>query len=166
MKITINENESYDINFPELVSKEEFFAIKLRLDTIVKLLGKDPLLQLTKEMPKTPSVRNPHAPIEQRPWDQSRKNAIELVRVHYFGIDEEKQAYEKISGRVWRDIYKRVSGLKERWNIQPKDIGLTRWPTVKEMWGAKELEHLKIQNGTKTETEEKTNAEVEKTPIN
>ncbi len=158
MKIKINENETYEIKVPEVIDGRELFTFKSRIDHILKLVGRDPLMQTAQDKPLTPvKTRNPHAPIEQRPWDQSRENALKFIRCHYFGTDEEKQAYEQISGKPWKDIYKRTSGIKIRWNIKPEDVDMIRWPSVGERKDNDSLEHLKIQNETETNTEKTDN---------
>ncbi len=157
MKIKINQYESYNIEFPDEIGAQEFFAMKGRIDNIARLIGKDPLLQTAQDVPFTPikaqRIRQ-SSTIEQRPWSQSREKAIKFVKCHYCGTDEEKAEYVKISGKPWINIYKRVSGLKQQHNIQPEEVGLTRFPLVGENASFKGVDHLKIQNETKTEIQE------------
>lgn len=151
MKIKINENETYEIKVPEEIDGRELFTFKSRIDHILKLVGRDPLIQTAQDKPLTPIERNPHAPIEQRPWDKDRNEAIKLAKTHYFGIDEEKKAYEQLTHKTWLAVSKNVSPSKMKWQIKPEEIGLTRWPAMGEMTKFGNVNHLKIQNETKTE---------------
>ncbi len=154
MKIKINQYESYNIDFPDEIGAQEFFAMKGRIDNIARLIGKDPLLQTAQDAPMTEFKQTKvHAPIEQRPWDASREEGLKFIKCQYFGTQIERAEYEKISQRTWGDISKRVSSCKIKWNIQPKEVGMIRFPTI---WEARKrlINTLKIQNETETEIQE------------
>lgn len=129
MKIKINESEIYMITIPEEVNANQLFTIISRLNTIGKLIGRDPM-----SMPVP--INNISTKRHYKPRDaltssnffsfiQSREEALKVLIIHYHGTATQKYELAKKYGRKWTAIMKRFAYTKAKWNIQPKEVGLT-----------------------------------------
>ena len=137
MKIKINDFEAYDINLPDEVSGQQFFEVVGRLNQIMRLIGKDPLLSIAKAVPQSlnqdGTVRKKKKGF--RPWTKNREEAIYLLRLHYVCRDKDvKNAYAREQGMIWNDITKTISNVKQRWDIKPEEVGISHYPSLGKCW--------------------------------
>lgn len=154
MKIKINEFETYNINISEEYTPQEFRELMSRLQYIEKLVGKDPLIKAAME---NPSSLNDYTKPRDRPWNQSRESAIRYMKEYYASnkIQKEKVVAEN---NVPSTMYRQDMGtLRARYSIQPNEIGLIEFPGV----GQSPIFLPQTQNGTKTNTEEEEEKEIQ-----
>lgn len=126
IEIEINKNESYNLIIPQFISKDSFFEIVNRLNHIQKIIGKDPLNQMTikDEVPFVPK----HSSGFHMKDFTNREQTIELLTDYYSKGSKElilkKYGYVKslISTQSLRS-------LRDRFNVNPNDVGLVNWPT-------------------------------------
>ena len=126
MKIIINENESYQINFPEEVSGEEFLGIKSRLDSIEKLLNKNLFFQTPKQSQPIKTKKKK----EKKEYFLNRDLAIKLIAKYYKSTAlQKKELLEGCGSSV--DIFKNDrKRLIDFWKIQPNEINLKEFVTA------------------------------------
>lgn len=158
MKIKLNEYMFLTIN-KEILEPDEFGEFMTQLNVISKIVKRDFLSneenvsEKTKlvKLEKTKSTRQyvksgkykngsseiietkNNKPLQRREWCDSKEKVIKLLKIHYFGSKEDKNEIAKKIGLTWTNINKSFYNIKNRFNIQPKDIGLKRFPTSKEL---------------------------------
>lgn len=133
MKIKINSREAYEIQLPETIGKDELISITERFEKLIKFLGKDELMASVPEENKKekkikyPSGRKkPH----KREWARNRNMVIKLLKIHYFGTKGDKEIISKNLKANWSDnIMRSLTNLTKKWKIQPKEVGLKKFPT-------------------------------------
>lgn len=137
MKIQISEDEVYEIKLPEEVnSLEKFNEILNKLERIIKLLRiKDNFL---KENEKTigkietniyPNRR--YSKLNPNPFVNTREKVLDLLQYCYYGTKEDKERIEKIMGRSYAYISKKLFTYRKKYNIEPQEIGLKSFGTKK-----------------------------------
>lgn len=135
MKIQINENESYEINLPDIITIKEFLYIVNKVSSIAQ---NNQELSSSKEA-KRRYVKSGKYCGAKYPWTQNRDKAVELVKLHYFGEKEKKEQIARSNNISWYDIVKSLHNLKKRFDIKPQEIGLREFPP---RGGSRELKIL------------------------
>jgi hypothetical protein len=129
MKITVNENESYEIEMPKELKIQQLPFLAERLFKISKILGKDILLDAINNKDKKE--------VKHKTYKISRKNLtkemlIELFKIYY----SENSKAEKV--RLMKD--KNIDNyyfshqawiLRKKFEIMPQDIGVKKFPSGK-----------------------------------
>lgn len=131
MIIQINEYESYNIAIPEKVTPSQFFEFKSRLDTIAKLIGKDPLLNIASAIPtiKSTSKRPRGTPPTDRFWFQNRENAVRVLKNYYKLSGYQKEQYGYENGVTKTVLKNDMILIKAKYSISPEEVGLISYPT-------------------------------------
>ena len=134
MKIKINSHEAYEIQLPETIGKDELISITERFEKLIKFLGKDELMAGSPEE-KSSKVKKINYPAERKPmhrreWARDKNIVIKLLKIHYLGTKEQKEAIAKELKTDWNDnIMRSLTNLTKRHKIQSKEIGLKKFPT-------------------------------------
>ena len=132
MKIKLNANETYEINFPEVVTSQEFLGIKMRLDVVEKLINKDVFVNSSVESSKKNhyKLKKDRTSMLGNPIKDNKEAVIEFFKLLYYGSDEEKEKFKEKYGASWRDIYesKNYGWMREKWKLAAQDIGLDKFP--------------------------------------
>jgi hypothetical protein len=128
MKIKINQNETYEISLPNEIeiSIQEASIFATRLLKIVKAIGKDEIMEGMTEIAQKRSY-NLAGNSKSKIWIKDRDETIKLLKLHYHASLDEKRAYANEYNTNWETLCNKLSALKERWNIQPQEVGLERW---------------------------------------
>lgn len=149
MKIKINEFETYEIHYDDKkeMSKTEFIIYVERLENIRKLLSKSQVLEEEQEYTTYPKKRKEYTKRRRiglnSNWTDSREKVIYLMSVFYSG---DKQLRNEICKKIKRlpdDVQKGFYGLKKRYDIQSKEVGLKRWLVKHE---SRKLTDVRIPN--------------------
>jgi len=111
MKIEINENESYEINFPEKITTENFIFLVERLKEITKIINKTPSTESKKEVVFNKKSHN----TERIPF-RNKEEVILNLKIYYFGTKEEKKEL------VQKYKYDDIIGLGRAFNYARKNI--------------------------------------------
>ena len=146
MIIKINELEEYKINFPqenESINIEKLYFLIERLSKIAKVVGKDPLIQISQQL-ESPIKEKRHYQKSQRgqAWRNIREEAIRFLTLMYHGTKEEKIAYANIYNLSWNRMVIAGWGVRNKFNIKPEEVKMIAFPTNKEI---RNYEHLKIK---------------------
>lgn len=129
MKIKVNENETYEINFPEDVDTQQFFELFSRLSHISKMISKDPIVQSSFRSPiNSNGTRHYRNTGIHKAFNKDREEAIRFGRLHYHGTKEEKQKVAAECKLGWDDLIKGFSYAKKKWKIKPHELGLRNFP--------------------------------------
>lgn len=136
MEIKINQHESYKIDIPSVVDKVTFFGLLDKLNSISKILSKSDLFAnagvinedgeklITFEHRKyKPRIKT------NRDWCNTREKVVSILKLHYSDDKKGKEKKAKEIGQDWDTIVKSFHGLKKRYNIQPKEVGLKFFPS-------------------------------------
>jgi hypothetical protein len=148
MRIHITSNEIYEINIPmdKEFSKQEFSIFVSRLNQIMKLLGKDEVLEAIKS-PVQERKKYTKSGLERkerknaRPFTKSREIALQVLHTHYWGTKEQKEEIAKQLNMTWENINKAIYYITKKWKIQSQEIGMKAFPVRKkwsEFWHNKE----------------------------
>lgn len=133
MKIKIDKDETYNIEFPENMEMPEFSALVDRLMIIRKIFWKpvNPTMILQSE-PALPREYKPRHSNRIR-VGSDRNKAIEIVRA-YYEVDGEEKYNEmlKLYDNDRNALSKQVNALKTKRKITPEEVGMIRFPTIHE----------------------------------
>jgi hypothetical protein len=132
MILKINQFEEYKIILPEkdeLVEVDKFYSLVSRLHIISKSLMKDPLIEISKEIPglvneKKKVYSYPH----KRMIIETREQCLLIAKDYFFLTKDEFN--KKYSPNKTIDFGSQFFGLRKKHNIQPSDIGFTQWPSI------------------------------------
>jgi len=138
MKIQINPNETYEISFPDEISKEKFLELASRLNLINKLLGKDEIAEAVAKA--VINLKNPKSPPhkfnpEARKIIKQREVYIAMLKSYYLDTPEEfmkKAKYFKIENYITSKSKMGQGGilkLKAKLQVQPQEVGIKFFPT-------------------------------------
>jgi len=142
MKININKDEVYELNFPDEITPDEFLEIYERFGNIAKLIklsNQEKVIdtfknQFNQRVRKPYILKNPLNPdkITQRcntnPFLDTKEKILDLLQYAYHGSKEDKERICKLMGYSWSDINKRFHNLFKRFNFLPSEVGLTQIP--------------------------------------
>jgi hypothetical protein len=64
-----------------------------------------------------------------RPFTKDREIALKVLYTHFWGTDEQKQAIANQYGVSWEKITKSITILRQKWKIEPKEVGLKEFPS-------------------------------------
>jgi len=154
MKIKINNQETYDIAVAEEYSVTDFIEFSERINKIANIISlnavKDTELKhsiapkttklKTTKIQKT-KVKKVKKVKGKRLWE-TREEALKVLRLHYHGTKDVKNAYANLVGKEWNSITKAFSNLIKRYNIQPSEIGLSSFSKKTESESDLELPSL------------------------
>ncbi len=129
MKIKLSKSESYIIDFPEEVEAIEFLGIISRLNELKKLLTVS-APEITSDI--LLSNKNHRKRGAKRAFWRTRKDAINLLKLHYFGSKDDKEKLAKRWGMNWKDISSQMYNIRIKWNIAPEEIDLKKFPNLQE----------------------------------
>ena len=146
MKITISDDEIYELKLPELVNNpEEFYQILKKLDNIAKIMKINLAMGTTfnkfkneyQERETNIGIKkkkyyfnNPNSPrSNQNPYFDTKEKVLDVLQYAYHGNKDDKKRISKIMGFNWNDISKRFHNLFKRYDIKPNEIGLTNLPS-------------------------------------
>jgi hypothetical protein len=147
MKVKINDEETYEINLKDEYSREEFASLLEKLDKISNLIQTPAFLTNKKKKAGRPKLEKPtqslpaSIPKKSRKkskvrvrWD-NRDEVLKALNIHYNGTKEDKQAYAREKGIDWDKLIKGFSGLRKRYNVKPKELGISKFPTrTEKIW--------------------------------
>lgn len=166
MKIKINEQESYEIKFQDEMSLQELEEFSHRINQILKMnqmsvMGYVKKLGQPRHYNKSGKYTNEAKGLSRkvgnkREWCNTKEKALELLKLQYFGEKEDKEKKAKEVGySSWVEINKALHGLKKRYKIQPKEVGLKAFPpkTAGQLM-RKMIPSLMLKNG-RTKTKKK-----------
>lgn len=149
MKIKINEYAEYNIKIKDSLDQQEFFQFLDTLNQIAKMIKKDFLVDSDdmiqedkKESPKIKSATPKK--LHKREYLDTKEKAIKILKLHYFGNKEKKNKFAEDNNTEWVTIVKGIHGLKNRYSILPKEIGLKSYPTKTGLGELDEIEKLKL----------------------
>lgn len=143
LKINLSEKETYIIEIPEKLQEDEFMILLERLNKISRFIQKDDSRILLKNAPsknenntiekkRDVSTRKKRKPSRPIPQLKDRNFILSMLKLHYFGKEEDKIKFEKDFNYSWNNLVKRFTVLKERHQIKPYEIGLKKFPTQAE----------------------------------
>lgn len=134
MRIEISKQENYEIEFPDKVSGRDFKILLRRLNEIAKLMEKsngiknsnlETEIKVTKKRKHRKLIR------------YDRETIIALLKIHYNTRNREekqKKMNKLVNGISQKQFVKGVTHYKAKFNIKPKEVGLTRFPRRSEGW--------------------------------
>lgn len=125
MKIRLKENEIYEIKIPEEIDTENLFILLDRLKVITKL---SELSDIRKDI-KTEKRKYTQNPTKTTRLYNTKEKTLDLLQYAHHGTKEDKERICKLLNMSWKEIQKRFYNLIKRYNIQPNEVGLTRWKT-------------------------------------
>ena len=157
MKVQINKEEIYEIKLPESVTtKEQLDYVINRLQQISKLSdeqeqpfsveqindnGNHPInLRNHLNYPTIIPIRkngnyNPYDGFSNKKYARhtffdTREKAIYILQLHYHGTQEQRmRIIEKMNIKGgWNEFSKGFWGIRHKYNMQPKELGLIRIP--------------------------------------
>lgn len=142
MKIKINEYAEYNIKIKDSLDQQEFFQFLDTLNQIAKMIKKDFLVdsdndmiqEEKKETPKVIKVKNNNNSKLKVLWD-SKEKAIKLIKLHYWGTKEKREKAIEGFDITWTGMAQRIWNIRKKYNIQPKEVGLKRFPTIHDVSG-------------------------------
>jgi hypothetical protein len=140
MKIRIKEDEVYEIKIPEEINASDILILLDRLKVIAKLSELSEIRVRTKTETRS-YVKKGDSP--SRFWN-TREKALDLLQYAYHGTEEDKERISKLIRRDWKKTQKQFHLIKKRYNIQPDEVGLTKWKT---QYDSKNLD-VRIPNWT------------------
>jgi len=145
MKIKINKNEFYTIDFEEEVTTQQFIELIDRLNTIRRLLIKDPFIGVLSQQSngKRTYIRTVKRGIKRK-FICDRNEAVRVLRIHYHGSYKDKKAISKEYQQDWTNIAKSLPNVRKKWNIKPDEVGLIAFPRYGQ--GRYSLNNLRIPN--------------------
>ena len=127
IKIKINENESYSINFDkEEISAEEFIGFLERLKDIEKVLLKSAVIsdfKVKKTRKNKFSKSNPRIT-----WTGDRNRVLEALKIKYNGTDAERQALAQKNGISYIELSKILIYQMHKHGVKPQEVGLASFP--------------------------------------
>lgn len=174
MKIKINEDISYDIQLAEVIESSEQLE-----DLIEKLMNvrKFVLLMKKKSEPSEliPVLRGDNddsnsskdltevemneeekrgytsfKDTDSEEYKKGREQMVRILRTHYHGSKIEKNALAKELGKDWTEVVKRIYIHRTRYNIQPSEVELSRFPSKDDYrWWMNPEINLTIQSNPK-----------------
>jgi hypothetical protein len=145
MKIKLNDKEYFNIELDDEIDLDELNGILFRLNNVSKIFSKD-VFKISKHSDNSNNNHNTDNNLTAtgRPKIKyKRKNehnfrnpvntkekTIELLKLHYYGTDEEKEKFIKNINFYsdWTIFSKRFFNLRKKFNIQPSEIGLNSYP--------------------------------------
>jgi hypothetical protein len=139
MKIRINEHETYDMNFPAEISMQEVAVISDRLNRIIKLFGKDIVLENVKHLKSEKIIKSVKSNRKRFPekviFLRANREAVkELFLAYYTKTDEEFMAVVKkhdLQDYIRdRQVFAKNSvlvKLKSLHKLTPNEVGLKKW---------------------------------------
>ena len=83
-------------------------------------------------------------PVQKR-YGDTKEKVLRLLKVHYFGTIKEKSQLESETGLKWIELQKAFGKLRDRWKIQPKEIGLKFWPNIRGLHKQVAVEQARIK---------------------
>jgi len=122
MKIKINEQEEYIINFPDEVTGDELIQIAQRLQTLTKLIDRN----LICSVMKTKNSRPGNIPGSRKHY--SREQKIEYLKRYYVDRDVDNLVRE-LGLQRRNSLSQNICNWKTQ--ISPQEVGLTEWPILK-----------------------------------
>jgi len=132
MKIQLKDDEIYEIKIPAEITSQDFLILLEKLEKIVKLIKlsgnfKNPTYKDNPTKTRRSSIKY-NCP---NPFD-TREKVLDFLQYGYHGTKEDKERIIKYIGRSWEELQKRFHSLINRYNIQPNEIGLTKWRVKEE----------------------------------
>jgi len=133
MKITINENENYEINIPNEIEGKEFLNLTEKLIRLSKLI----LINSNNlsENKNTPQNKYEN-PLKRKIYNSRRKYfgdrncVLDILQYYYHGSFKDKIRIMKLCNfESQMKFGKRMSSLKTRHNIKPSEIGFVSFRT-------------------------------------
>ena len=137
MKIKISDDEVYEIKIPNEMEAQEFLGLLDKLSKIVKLITLSKLGNLDK-FKKTFNQRTEDTIQRKKyqkttglnPFYDTKEKALDLLQYSYHGTKEDRQWISRLMGMEWKDIQKRLSNIRGRYEIQPNEVGLKKFPSM------------------------------------
>jgi hypothetical protein len=134
MKIKLSDYEEYVLRVKDSYEPDEFFEFVERLNQLSKMVRKDFVSDMNKEITNTNKnlvKEKIKGRTKKRIWCDSKEKVIHYMKIHYFGNKEDQIKISKQIGVSWFEISKSFHGLKERYNIKPKDLNLKYFPNIR-----------------------------------
>ena len=128
MKIMINEKESYNIVLDnDEISSENFLILMSRLKDVEKMLLKfQDLINPNRE--NNNIIRVPRSHKLRKELIATREQSVEALKIHYCGSSKEKDALAYKLGINRQALSNNLLNRKKKYNIQPKEIGIVKFP--------------------------------------
>jgi len=106
----------------------------------------------------------------KRKFSSIRDEALRILRIHYHGKKEHKEAIAKEYSTEWIELSKGFSNVRKRWNIAPDEVGLIEFPSAGNINNknylitnydiSKEIASLSIPKSNETKIQEKTKEKI------
>ena len=141
IKIKISEFETYVLNMPEELDEIEFIGLVDRLNLIKKVLLREPSISDNIQEPRI--IKK----VYKKFMPTSRESVKEALKIHFFGDIEEKIKFlqkENLTGNWSNCVAGKFGWMKVKYNLNPEEFGLTRFPRNKLEFG--QMEMLKIKD--------------------
>ena len=125
MKIKINEYESYEVNTPENITRQEFLELVSRFNFITKMLGRDniPTLSQLNNIKRTKKGKIP--------FNHDRQFLIDCLKLYYNKKLEELNKILIEKGMVWDKarVVRELVKFRKKHNVLPNELGLIEFPS-------------------------------------
>jgi hypothetical protein len=142
MKIKISEDEVYEIKMPEEIGIEDFQNIVARFNFLIKnftkfSFGNSQPREAGEIILQGDAVKT-YKKYNKERWNTLRDNReifLELLKTYYFGTREEFEKVLKKHGLNFKrtDMASgNIIALREYHNINPRELGLRKFPTRNE----------------------------------
>jgi len=95
-----------------------------RLQHITKIVGKDPMSIISQASAQIKPKKSYNLTGNSKLWNKDRKETLKLIKLHYTASLDEKRAYAKEHNIAWEVLCSRIWGLRKKWNVKPKEVGL------------------------------------------
>ena len=147
MKIQLSEDEVYEIKIPEVVGTEDFLKFLERFNNLSKMIKASYQNKEFNEFKnkfqqrETRKYKTSRDKTSKNSYLNSKEKMIDLMQYCYHGTKEDKNRVTKLLGfKDYGDLNKRFYAWKNRYNIQPNELGFIQF-------GSKENPHgIKIKN--------------------
>lgn len=135
LKIKLPNNDMFLTEVPEEIDFQHLPQITDKLNKIIKYFGRDELMATASsdEFSKVKEKKKYryYTPMSSGSFsvkDMSREQAIEFIKLYYFGSDEEKEAFAIRHNTSWKPIMFRVYAIRKKYSILPQEIGIKKFP--------------------------------------